>query len=207
MARSARYKVKFRRRREGKTDYWKRLALLKSGKIRMVVRRSNRFITVQFVRSKLEGDEVVTYAYSKEIQKFGWPFSCKNIPAAYLTGYIAGIRAIKAGIKEAILDIGRYPSTKGSRLYAALKGALDAGLLIPHSDEILPEQERIEGRHIAEWALSLREENEELYRKIFSEYQQRNVKPEEISETFKLVLDRIKEEVVESETKAQEGGS
>ncbi len=195
LARSARYKVKFRRRREGKTDYHKRLALLKSGKIRMVVRRSDRFVTVQFVKSKLEGDEVLAYAYSKELEKFGWSFSCKNLPAAYLTGYMAALRAIKAGIKEAILDIGRYPSTRGSRLYAALKGALDAGILIPHSDEILPEQERIEGKHIAELALALKERGEEFYDRIFSEYRKKEVDPEEIPKVFQLVLEKIGEEV------------
>ncbi len=197
MARSARYKVKFRRRREGKTDYRKRLALLKSGKIRMVVRKSNKFITVQFVKSKLEGDETLVCAFSKELRKFGWPFSCKSLPAAYLTGYIAAIRALKAGIREAILDIGRHPSTRGSRLYAALKGALDAGIKIPHSAEILPDQERIEGKHIANWALSLKEENRELYEKIFSEYHSKNVKPEDIPSIFKSVFERVKEELVE----------
>ena len=195
MARSARYKVKFRRRREGKTDYRKRLALLKSGKIRMVVRRSNRFITVQFVRSKLEGDEIIAYAYSKELEKLGWPFSCKNVPAAYLTGYMAALRAKRAGIKEAILDIGRYPSTKGSRLYAALKGALDAGLSIPHSDEILPEQKRIEGKHIVEWAVGLKEKNKETYESIFSEYIRKNADPEKIPDAFNLVLEKIREKV------------
>ena len=204
MARSARYKVKFRRRREGKTDYHKRLALLKSGKIRMVVRKSNRFITVQFVRSKLEGDEIIAYAYSKELEKLGWPFSCKNVPAAYLTGYMAAIRAKKTGIKEAILDIGRYPSTKGSRLYAALKGALDAGLSIPHSEEILPEQERIEGKHIVEWAVTLKEKDEETYERIFSEYVRKKADPVKISEAFNLVLEKIKEKVEGSRT--HEGG-
>jgi len=204
LARSARYKVKFRRRREGKTDYRKRLALLKSGKIRMVVRKSNKFVTVQFVKSKLEGDEVIAYAYSKELQKLGWLFSCKNVPAAYLTGYMAALRAKKADIKEAVLDIGRYPSTKGSKLYAALKGALDAGLSIPHSDEILPEQGRIEGKHIAEWATALKEENEELYKRFFSEYIRKKARPEEIPKTFKLILERIMSEVQGS--KVQDGG-
>ncbi|RLG42492.1 MAG: 50S ribosomal protein L18 [Thermoproteota archaeon] len=203
MARSARYKVKFRRRREGKTDYRKRLALLKSGKIRMVVRKSNKFITVQFIRSKLEGDEVLAYAYSKELEKLGWLFSCKSIPAAYLTGYMAAIRAMNAGIHEAILDIGRYPSTRGSRLYAALKGALDAGLSIPHSEEILPENERIEGRHIAEWASTLKEENEEHYRKIFSGYLKRKIDPEDIPNVFKSVLEKIKSGVEEPEAKEE----
>ena len=191
MARSARYKVKFRRRREGKTDYRKRLALLKSGKPRMVVRRTNRYIVVQFVKYNPRGDEVIAHAFSKELSKFGWPYSGKSVPAAYLTGYLAALRAKKAGIEEAILDIGRFPSTKGSRLYAAMKGALDAGLEIPHSEEILPEEERIRGEHISSWASSLKEDPD-FFQRQFSDYLRRDADPTKITEVFEEVLDRIR---------------
>jgi len=191
LARSARYKVRFRRRREGKTDYKKRLALLKSGLPRMVVRRTNRYIIVQFVRFRPEGDEVIAYAFSKELSRYGWPYGGKNTPAAYLTGYLAALRAKKAGVEKAVLDIGRFPSTKGSRLYAALKGALDAGIEIPHSPEILPEEDRIKGEHIASWASSLKEDNEELYKRQFSLYLAREAKPESMPEVFERVLSQL----------------
>ncbi len=194
MARSSRYKVRFRRRREGRTDYKKRLALLKSGLPRMVVRRTNRNIIVQFVRFRPEGDEVIAYAFSKELSKFGWPYGGKNTPAAYLTGYLAALRAKRSGVDRAILDIGRFPSTRGSRLYAALKGALDAGIELPHSPEILPEESRIRGEHISSWALSLKEEDEEFYRRQFSRYLGANALPESIPEVFERVLSQLGEE-------------
>ncbi len=193
MARSGRYKVKFRRRREGKTDYVKRLAILKSGLPRMVVRRTNRYIVVQFTRFRQEGDEVIAYAFSKELRKYGWLYSGKSLPAAYLTGYLAGLRAKEAGIERAVLDLGRYPSTRGSRLYAALKGALDAGIEVPHSPEILPEEDRIKGKHISSWATKLKQEDEEFYKRQFSYYIKNNLEPERIPETFELVLSQIRE--------------
>ncbi len=192
MARSGRYKVKFRRRREGKTDYKKRLALLKSGKPRMVVRKTNRYIIVQFVEFLPEGDKVVAHAFSKELEKYGWPYSGKSIPAAYLTGYLAAKRALEKGVNEAILDIGRYPSTRGSRLYAALKGALDAGIEIPHSDEVLPEESRVRGEHIASWAAELEETDREFYERQFSDYLKRGIDPKGIPQAFESVLNEIR---------------
>ena len=192
MARSGRYEVKFRRRREGKTDYKRRLALLKSGKPRMVVRRTNRYIIVQFVEFLPEGDKVIAYAFSKELEKYGWPYSGKSIPAAYLTGYLAAKRALNAGVREAILDIGRYPSTRGSRLYAALKGALDAGIEIPHSEEVLPDESRLRGEHIASWATELEERDREFYERQFSDYLRRGVDPKGIPQAFESALDKIR---------------
>lgn len=189
MARSGRYKVKFRRRREGKTDYVKRLALLKSRKPRVVVRRTNRYIIVQFVKFREGGDEVIAYAFSKELEKYGWPYGGKNLPAAYLTGYLAAMRAKKAGVVEAVLDIGRFPSTKGSRLYAALKGVLDAGINVPHSPEILPDEGRIRGEHIVSFAEKLEEEG--ALERQFSDYLRRGADPKGIPEAFESVLGRI----------------
>lgn len=191
MARSGRYKVKFRRRREGKTDYLKRLALLKSRKPRAVVRKTNRYIIVQFVEFREEGDRVIAYAFSKELEKYGWMYGGKNLPAAYLTGYLAALRAKRAGVTEAILDIGRFTSTKGSRLYAALKGILDAGIRIPHSDEILPSEERIRGEHISSFASRL-EEDKELLKRQFSDYLRKGADPKMVPEVFERVLEMVR---------------
>ncbi len=144
------YIVKHRRRREQKTDYRKRLKLLKSGKIRVVVRKSVKNIRVQFVKWNGKGDETIVQAFSKELAKYGWGHYCGNVPAAYLTGLLAGLKAKKAGIQEGILDIGLQTSTKGGRIYAALKGVLDAGIHVPHSEDILPSEDRIYGKHISE---------------------------------------------------------
>jgi len=144
------YVVQHRRRREKKTNYRKRLALLKSGKIRAVVRKSTKHMRVQFIEWRGKSDNTISQTFSKELAKYGWSSYCGNVPAAYLTGYLAGLKALKKGIKECVLDLGLQTSTKGSRIYAALKGMLDAGLEIPHSPEILPSEDRIYGRHISE---------------------------------------------------------
>ncbi|HDI86150.1 MAG TPA: 50S ribosomal protein L18 [Candidatus Korarchaeota archaeon] len=192
MARSGRYRVKFRRRREGKTDYRRRLALLKSGLPRLVVRRTNRHIIVQVVEYSPSGDRVLAHAFSKELRKFGWRYSLKSTPAAYLTGYLAALRAKKVGVEEAVLDIGRQASTRGSRIYAALKGAVDAGLRVPHGEEVLPDESRIRGEHIAEWAARLKEEDPEFYERQFAEYLREGADPTGIPSAFDEVLEAIK---------------
>lgn len=141
--------IQFKRRREKKTNYKKRLALLKSEKTRLVIRKSLSNISVQFVNFDSEGDKTIVTVLSTELKKLGWTKG-GNIPAAYLTGLLAGKRAKEKKIGEAILDLGLQTSTKGSRLYAALKGVLDSGVNIPHSESILPNEDRIKGKHISE---------------------------------------------------------
>lgn len=150
MAKGPIYKVQFRRRREGRTDYRNRLALLKSGKTRMVVRPTLKHIIVQFVNYDEKGDIIVAAATSKDLKNLGWSGSSSNTPAAYLTALLAGRRVMKKGIKESVLDIGRRKATKGSVLFAALKGAIDAGIEVPHDESVIPSAERITGRHIDE---------------------------------------------------------
>ena len=146
MATSPRTRVPFRRRREGRTNYRSRLALLKSGETRLVVRRTNGNVIVQFVDWTKTGDAVKATAVAQELAKLGWQGSPKNTPAAYLTGLLAGKRAAAAGVEAAVLDIGRRPPTKGSRVFAALKGVLDAGIDVAHGDEsIYPSEERLNG--------------------------------------------------------------
>jgi large subunit ribosomal protein L18 len=139
----------FKRRRLGKTDYKQRLKLLYSNKPRLVVRKSLKYIRAQIVEFHPDGDKTILSANSRELKKFGWKFSCSNLPAAYLTGFSLGKAAVKNGIKEAILDIGLQKSTKGNRVYAVVKGVLDAGLKIPVNEDFLPREERIVGKHIA----------------------------------------------------------
>jgi large subunit ribosomal protein L18 len=146
MATSPRTRIPFRRRREGRTNYRSRLALLKSGETRLVVRRTNGNVIVQFVDWTQGGDAVKATAVAQELAKLGWEGSPKNTPAAYLTGLLAGKRAAKAGVESAVLDIGRHTPTKGSRVFAALKGVLDAGIEVPHGGkDIYPSEERLSG--------------------------------------------------------------
>jgi len=140
-----------RRKREGKTDYKKRLHLLLAKKPRLVVRLTNKKIIVQIITYQAKGDVVEVDVTSTTLKKQGWNHSFKNIPAAYLTGYLAGKKALEKNIKEAILDLGFKSPIKGNKIYACLKGAIDAGLDIPHSPEIFPSEERISGKHIQDY--------------------------------------------------------
>jgi large subunit ribosomal protein L18 len=191
MARGARYKVPFRRRREGLTDYRARLKMIISRKPRLVVRKTNMYVIAQIAEAKMNGDEITVSAHSKELRKYGWKYSCKNTPACYLLGLLVGYRAVKNGINEAILDIGLHRPTKGAKVFAVAKGALDAGLNIPISEEKIPSEERIRGEHIKEYAEKLLSENQEEYNRRFSHYIKRKAKPEDITEEFEKVKKKI----------------
>lgn len=159
----------FKRRRLGKTDYKKRLRLLLSKKPRLVIRRSLKYITAQIIEFSQKGDKTIASASSRELKKLGWNFACDNLPAAYLTGLLIGKKALEKGIREAVLDSGLYTSTKGNRIYAAVKGAIDAGLEVPVSEEVFPSEDRIKGLHIANYLekfKSLPEKFEEIKKRI-----------------------------------------
>lgn len=147
MADSSNYRVPMRRRRERKTDYDKRLELLKSGKARAVVRLSNNHTRVHISSFNREGDINEAQTVSKELEDLGWEHHTGNLPAAYLTGFLAGM---KTDVSEAVLDNGLRSVKKGSRLFAAVKGLQDAGVEVPASDEVLPSEERVRGEHIEE---------------------------------------------------------
>ena len=140
----------FSRRNKGITNYRKRLALLKSGVPRAVVRFSNAKVTVQIIDFSIKGDNVLVSANSTDIAGMGWKGSKTNIPASYLSGMLAAKRALKAGVDSVVLDIGRITPTSGGRAFATLKGLVDGGLNIPHSDNLFPSDERINGSHISD---------------------------------------------------------
>lgn len=107
---------------------------------------SNENTQVQVLRPELTGDRVVASAHSRALLKEGWKGSRKNIPAAYLTGYLAGKKALQKGTKQAILYTGTRRYTQ--RIAAALKGIVDAGLDVPANPETFPPQERLNGDHL-----------------------------------------------------------
>ena len=150
MARGPRYHVEFRRRRAGKTDFRLRRRLVASELPRAVVRCTSRNTTIQFINFDPKGDLIMASSSTKELAKLGWKNATGNTPSAYLAGYLAGKRASEKGIGNAVLDIGLRPPVKGSKVFAALKGMLDAGIEIPHGEEIFPAEERISGTHINE---------------------------------------------------------
>ncbi len=131
---------------EGKTDYKKRLLLLKSRKPRLVIRRSLRNIQLQLVNYTKDGDRILVSSHSNQLKKLGWKQHSGNLQSAYLTGLILGLKAKSKNIKEAVLDLGLNRSVRGSVLYAALKGATENGLSVPHSGEILPKEKILESK-------------------------------------------------------------
>ncbi|MEK6839490.1 MAG: 50S ribosomal protein L18 [Nanoarchaeota archaeon] len=144
-----RHGLQKRRHREGKTNYQKRLRMITSRLPRFVVRKSLKNISVQLIEYSPQGDHVLCATTTKELQKkYGWKFASRNTPAAYFAGYLMGKKAQQKNIKKAICDIGLQSITKGSILFSCLKGAVDAGLDIPHSTELMPSADRIQGKHL-----------------------------------------------------------
>jgi len=218
-----RYQVQYRRRREGKTDYYARRRLIiqdrnkyNTPKYRMVVRFSNRDITAQIVSAHLEGDRVLCAAYAHELSKYGLPkdVGVTNYAAAYATGLLLARRSLatlqmadiykgvaKADGKEyhpyggdfdagekknpfkVVLDVGLRRTTTGARIFGVLKGAVDGGLNIPHSDNRFPgnvdgkynpevHRQHIFGIHIGAYMEELKGDGEggEEYHAQFSRY-------------------------------------
>jgi large subunit ribosomal protein L18 len=135
-----------RRRFEGKTDYKARMALIKSGKPRLVIRKTNRYVIAQLVLTEIAQDKVIATAISKDLISKGWPEamsgSLKSRAAAYLTGLMLGNK-VKAKYKEAIVDFGMNRNVKKSRIYATIKGFIDSGVKVPCSEEVLPTKEEM----------------------------------------------------------------
>jgi len=97
-----RFQVKFRRRREGKTDYFARKRLViqdknkyNTPKYRMVVRSSNKDVCCQIAYARLEGDKIVAAAYSHELPRYGVKVGLTNYAAAYCTGLLLARRVLK----------------------------------------------------------------------------------------------------------------
>lgn len=196
MAKGPRYRVPYRRRREHKTDYQARRILATSSSPRFVMRPFGRNILIQITRSKIEGDRVITHTSSAElVKRFGWLGGRKNTPSAYLLGLIAGHKALNLKVESAILDVGLKRPTAGSKLFAAAKGAQDAGFKVPCKGDVMPSAERIEGVTIMEYAKSMVEDPLK-YERVFSDYLKRGLRPEGLVDHFREVKARIEEELV-----------
>ncbi|KAL2326336.1 hypothetical protein Fmac_025394 [Flemingia macrophylla] len=228
-----RYQVKFKRRREGKTDYRARIRLINQDKNkyntpkhRFVVRFTNKDIIAQIVSASIAGDIVLAAAYAHELPRYGLEVGLTNYAAAYCTGLLLARRVLKLleldeeyeGNVEAtgedysvepaesrrpfraLLDVGLIKTTTGNRVFGALKGALDGGLDIPHSDKrfagfdkdkkvLDPEVHRkyIFGGHVASYMKTLMEDEPEKYQSHFSDYIKRGLEPDGLEELYKKV--------------------
>lgn len=234
-----RFQTKYRRRREGKTDYRARKRLVtqdknkyNSPKYRLVVRLSNTDVTCQIVYAKIEGDHVLAAAYSHELKNYGMSVGLTNYAAAYATGLLLARRLLtKLNLADkyqgnttvdgndyhveeledgprpfrAFLDVGLHRTTTGSKIFAAMKGAADGGLDIPHSEtrfvgydkegkalkaEVL--KKHIFAGHVADYMKSMREENPTKFAKHFSEYVNAKIKPEELESKWAAVHKAIR---------------
>ncbi|MBS3169105.1 50S ribosomal protein L18 [Candidatus Woesearchaeota archaeon] len=180
--------VPYRRKREVKTNYTKRLTLLLSGKPRLVVRLTNTQVLAQVAEFTLTGDKIIAAASGSDLRKLGWQYSTKNLPAAYLTGFLIGKRAVKKGCKESILDTGNVSPIHKGRFYAFLKGALDAGFQVPFNlkKDIFAEEERIMGKHIIEHAPLVQKGSRQ-----YTQYLKSGALPENISKQFQTIKQKI----------------
>ncbi len=184
MAKTSTFTTPFRRRKQGKTNYKKRLSMLKSTLPRLVVRKTNKYIIAQLIEFNPKGDKTMVHANSKDLEKFGWKAGKKNLPAAYLTGLLAATKAKKAKIDKAILDIGfAMPKRKGW-WSSALLGARDAGLAIKAGEEALPTNDRTSGKHIELFAKT------PAGKKAFSKVRKKT-NPENLTEEFEKVKQKI----------------
>lgn len=212
-----RYQVKFRRRREGKTDYRQRTRLVlqdknkyNTPKYRFIVRISNKDVVCQLAYAKVQGDVVLAAAYAHELPRYGLKVGLTNYSACYATGLLLARRVLtNLGLADkyagnddingedynvdalmdgpnplyCLLDVGLARTTTGARVFAALKGACDGGLDIPHSEkrfvgydaesdqlssEIL--RKYIFGGHVADYMKSLSASDPAAYKKQFSRY-------------------------------------
>jgi len=238
-----RFQVKYRRRREGKTDYYARKRLVvqaknkyNSPKYRLVVRFTNADIVCQIVYAKLQGDFVLASAYAKELPKFGIKGGLTNWAAAYATGLLVARRVLtKLGLAdkyegvsepdgtitmtEAIedaprpfkcfLDVGLKRTSTGSRVFAAMKGASDGGIFIPHSENRFPGydaeskeldaevlQSYIYGGHVADYMRYLEEDDDDKYKKQFSKFLAAGLDADDLEDMYKEAHAAIREDPV-----------
>jgi large subunit ribosomal protein L5e len=245
-----RFQVKFRRRREGKTDYRQRKRLItqdktkyNSPKYRLVVRITNTDIICQIVEAKIIGDTILAAAYAHELKRYGMPVGHTNYAAAYATGLLVARRLLsKLGLAEkyqgsteingedynveplddaprpffAILDVGLRRTTTGARVFAAMKGAADGGIEIPHTDRRLvgydaeekklhPEvlRKHLFAGHIADYMKHLAENDEEQYKQHFSKYIAAGITADGLQSAWAKVHQAIREkpEFVSSDKK------
>mmetsp|Transcript_6559 Transcript_6559/g.14975 ORF Transcript_6559/g.14975 Transcript_6559/m.14975 type:complete len:233 (-) Transcript_6559:358-1056(-) len=195
----SKFKLKKRRRRIRKTDYNKRIKLIKqdkkkfeNNKTRLVVRFSKKNLSLQMVKTSIDGDFILVSSYLKDLSKLDYKNINNSHPFSYLLGYYLGkkfIKKLKTYCKKntnknldrvsAILDIGMRKSTVGNKLFAAMKGSVDSGIYIPHNfekifrsknNETQPNDlfdERSKGIHIIKYIDLLKKEDEDKFKKQF----------------------------------------
>jgi large subunit ribosomal protein L18 len=177
-----------KRIRDDKTNYRKRAAILIGRHSFVTVKVSDQNVAAQVLKPTPTGDIVIASAHSRELEKQGWKGALNNLPACYLTGMLMAKKALAKGVNNAVLYIGKDHFT--SRVAACMKGIVDGGITMPVSEESLPDEERISGQHIAEYAASLKESQEE-YNSRFSAILKNGLTPEDYPSHFEEMKSKI----------------
>ncbi|KAL1845384.1 hypothetical protein VTK73DRAFT_594 [Phialemonium thermophilum] len=240
----SRFQTKYKRRRQGKTDYYARKRLITQAKnkygapkYRLVVRFTNRDIITQIVTSEITGDKVFASAYAHELRAYGINHGLTNWAAAYATGLLLARRTLKklgldedfTGVEEpdgeftlteaaetddgerrpfkAFLDVGLTRTSTGARVFGAMKGASDGGILIPHSENRFPGydietkeldaetlRKYIFGGHVAEYMETLADDDEERYKSQFQKYIDDDIEADGLEELYAEAHKAIRED-------------
>lgn len=189
-----------KRIRQDKTNYRKRAALVLGRHSFVTIKVSDQNVISQLLKPSPTGDIVLASAHSRELVKNGWKGSLNSLPACYLTGLLLGTKALAKGTTNAVLYIGKDKFT--SRVAACLKGLVEAGVNLPHSEDSLPDDERITGKHIADYASSLKESEADEYNYRFSTILKNGLNPEDYPTHFEQL--RLKISGKPPKAKAQE---
>ena len=194
------YNLTLKRNRQRKTNYRKRASLLLSRRHFIVAKISDQNVSCQFLKPTLKGDLVIGSAHSRELRKYGWKGSMNSLPACYLTGFLLGKKSMAKGMDNAILYTGRDSFT--SRVAACLKGIVAAGVNVPVSEDNLPSDDRTNGKHIAEYAKILKED-EAKYNSIFSTLIKGGLNPEDYPSHSESTKQKISENFGSKATSGQ----
>eukprot|EP00887_Chlorella_sp_A99_P008191 scaffold12.g8191.t1 len=173
----SRYQVKYRRRRQGKTDYRARLRLTtqdknkyNTPKYRFVVRFTNKDVVCQVVYATMAGDRIVASAYSHELPRYGLSVGLTNYSAAYATGLLLARRVLQK------LGLDKH--------YAG--NTEDAG------EDYTILKKYIFGGHVGEYMEEMQEEDPEKYQAHFAAYLKAGVEPEELEDLYTKVHENIR---------------
>ena len=171
-----RYIHTIKRIRQHKTNYRKRAAILVGRHHFITVKVTNQNVLTRLLDPDIKGDKVLATAHSRELVKQGWNGSLNSLPACYLTGILLGKKCLEKNFDSGVLYTGMNPFT--SRVAACLKGIVDAGVYVPASEDSFPEQDRLDGNHIADYA-KLLQEDKSKYESRFSLLLKNGLKPED----------------------------
>ncbi len=171
-----RYIHTIKRIRQHKTNYRKRAAILIGRHHFITIKVTNQNVLTRLLDPDIKGDKVLATAHSRELVKQGWSGSLNSLPACYLTGILLGKKCLEKNFDSGVLYTGLNPFT--SRVAACLKGIVDAGVHVPASEDSFPEQDRLEGNHIADYA-KLLQQDKSKYESRFSLLLKNGLNPED----------------------------